>query len=109
MLVDVLHHTNDPVILMTEASRVARRGILIKDHLQQHLLDRACLRLMDWVGNQPHGVVLPYTYWTQSQWRTAWDNLGLRMECQRTRLDLYPAWAGFLFERNLHFMALLTG
>jgi ubiquinone/menaquinone biosynthesis C-methylase UbiE len=32
MFVDVLHHTEDPIILLREATRVGRR-IIIKDHL----------------------------------------------------------------------------
>ena len=31
VFVDVLHHTNDPVLLLREAARVARNTIVIKD------------------------------------------------------------------------------
>ena len=53
MLVDVLHHTADPTILLREATRAARHSMLIKDHLLQGPLAYPTLRLMDWVeGNR---------------------------------------------------------
>lgn len=60
--VDVLHHTGDPQRLISEAARVARKAVIIKDHLSENKLDHLTLRVMDWVGNAPHGVVLPYNY-----------------------------------------------
>src|SRR5258706_10329694 len=38
VFVDVLHHTQDPLILLREANRVARKSILIKDHTKDGLL-----------------------------------------------------------------------
>ena len=73
MLVDVLHHTDDARVLLREAGRVARRAVLLKDHRTARLLARATLRVMDWVGNKPHGVVLPYNYWSEARWRQAWQ------------------------------------
>jgi len=55
---DVLHHTQDPAVLLREAVRVSRSFVLLKDHLDENILDDVTLRLMDWVGNRPHGVVL---------------------------------------------------
>src|SRR5919108_1423747 len=51
MFVDVLHHTIDPMILLHEAIRVARKGVVIKDHTCNGSFDNLILRLMDQVGN----------------------------------------------------------
>ncbi len=63
LFVDVLHHTVDPNVLLREAARVARRGVVIKDHTQDRALAGPTLRFMDFVGNAHHGVALPYNYW----------------------------------------------
>lgn len=59
LLVDVLHHTEQPALLLKEAVRITRRFILIKDHYCQNGVDRLTLRFMDWFGNRAHGVALP--------------------------------------------------
>jgi len=107
MFVDVLHHANDPMVLLREAARVARTGVLIKDHLDQGVLANATLRFMDQVGNRKHGVALPHNYWKQSQWDQAWRELQLAPAVCKTRLGLYPFPASLVFERGLHFLSLL--
>jgi SAM-dependent methyltransferase len=107
MFVDVLHHTADPMILLREAVRVSRRGVLIKDHCLEGWLAGPTLRFMDWVGNARHGVALPYNYWPWAQWQSAWTELGLCPTNCRRRLHLYPPPASWLFERSLHFIAWL--
>src|SRR5262249_34480642 len=77
MFVDVLHHTDDPMVLLREAKRVAREGVLLKDHAAEGLLARPTLRLMDHVGNARYGVSLPYNYWSRARWLEAFDILGL--------------------------------
>ena len=59
---DVLHHTDDPAAVLAECARVARRGVVIKDHLREGLFAGPTLRFMDWVGNRGHDVRLPYNY-----------------------------------------------
>ncbi len=105
MFVDVLHHTEDPLALLREAMRVASRYVVLKDHTCDGLLATPTLRLMDWVGNAPHGVALPYNYWTERQWRLAFDGLGASPGIWIKRLGLYPRPASWIFERNLHFIA----
>ena len=62
---------------------------------------------MDWVGNAPHGVVLPYNYWTKSQWDVVFEDLNLCVDSWEPRLNLYPFPANLLFDRSLHFIASL--
>lgn len=106
LLVDVLHHTADPALLLGEARRVAR-AIVLKDHLLSGWLAGPTLRLMDWVGNAGHGVALPYSYWSEPRWRAVFAELGLRVAAWRESLGLYPLPADWLFGRRLHFLARL--
>lgn len=105
MFVDVLHHTEDPMILLSEAARVARIAVVLKDHCRDGLLAQQTLRFMDWVGNARHGVVLPYNYWSDAQWQEGFAKLGLKTAERRDSLGLYPFPASLAFERSLHFIA----
>ena len=107
MFVDVLHHTNDPSVLLREASRVAKLGVVIKDHTMDGLFSYPILRFMDWVGNAHHGVALPYNYWARSRWEREFHELGLKVQGLNINLGLYPFPASLIFERNLHFVAFL--
>lgn len=107
MFVDVLHHTDDPSVLMREARRVSRNVVLIKDHYSDGVGADLTLRLMDWVGNAPHGVRLPYNYWGRSQWRRTWEAEGLDVSRVTTELALYPWPLSMFFDRSLHFVAEL--
>lgn len=106
--VDVLHHTDDPQVLISEAARVARKAVVIKDHLSENALDHATLRAMDWVGNAPHGVVLPYNYASRAQWNGWFQTAGLTEDVFTTDVPLYPFPLSAVFGRKLHFVARLT-
>jgi len=107
VLVDVLHHAESPASLLRESARVARRFVIIKDHLLEGLLAAPTLRFMDWVGNDRHGVALPYNYWRSDEWRKAFDESSLSPEEWRTQIGLYPYPASLFFERGLHFVCRL--
>ncbi|MEX0802185.1 MAG: class I SAM-dependent methyltransferase [Candidatus Binatia bacterium] len=107
MFVDVLHHTTDPMVLLREAVRVARKTIVIKDHTLEGLFAGFTLRFMDTVGNARHGVPLPYNYWPRRRWFEAFDALGLQVGIWNSKLGIYPWPARWIFERSLHFVARL--
>lgn len=108
LFVDVLHHTEAPARLLAEAKRVSKSGIVIKDHFREGVFADATLRFMDWVGNAQHGVVLPYNYLSDPEWRGIWSKLGLKVERLTDKVGLYPAPFSWLFDRRLHFVARLA-
>lgn len=107
MVVDVLHHTDDPAAVLAEISRVAPT-VIIKDHLRDGVAANLTLRFMDWVGNAAHGVRLPYNYLSRREWTRIWGALGLDTSAFATRLSLYPKPFSWLFDRQLHFVTILS-
>ena len=107
MFVDVLHHTDNQIKLLSEAKRVARKLILLKDHTMNGILAHSTLRLMDWVGNAHHSVALPYNYWPEQRWREALSQLRIPIKRRDSYLNLYPFPASLVFQRHLHFLAAL--
>jgi ubiquinone/menaquinone biosynthesis C-methylase UbiE len=90
MFIDVLHHTQDPMVLLREATRVARKAVVIKDHTLEGLLAGPTLRAMDWIGNARYGVSLPYNYWTKREWLDAFNELEVEVGSWISNLGLYP-------------------
>jgi SAM-dependent methyltransferase len=107
LLVDVLHHADDPVALLRECARVARSAVVLKDHDRDGFLASRTLRFMDWVGNARHGVRLPYNYLSWRRWQSAFASVGLELDSLCRRLGLYPRPASWVFDRRLHFVARL--
>lgn len=106
-LVDVLHHTDDPGALLAEVGRVAKH-VIIKDHYRNGPFAFSRLRLMDWVGNAPHGVRLPYNYLSRAEWTALWDSRGFRPVKIEENLGLYAFPLDLVFGRGLHFIATLA-
>jgi len=107
LFVDVLHHTGDVTTLLREAARVARKFVILKDHLSESSFDHFTLRAMDWVGNRPHGVTLTYNYQSFEEWNKHFAACGLQAVQVTNNLPLYPLPFSLLFGRKLHFVAQL--
>jgi len=108
MLVDVLHHAETPIGLLREAVRVARLGVIIKDHYAENRLDQWTLMAMDWFGNSGYGVPSPFRYWSRAEWRHHLTASRLRQEVTHTTLHLYPPPLDTIFGRGLHFITRCT-
>lgn len=107
IVVDVLHHTDDPALVLAEIARVAP-VVIVKDHLRDGIAANLTLRFMDWVGNAAHGVRLPYNYLSRREWTRMWRGLELETSRFGTRLALYPRPFSWLFDRGLHFVTVLS-
>ncbi len=105
LLVDVLHHTDEPRVLLRECARIARHAVIVKDHLREGFAALPTLRFMDWVGNAPHGVRLPYHYLTRDEWRELLASERLTATRWDERIGLYPGVADRVFGRRLHVLA----
>jgi ubiquinone/menaquinone biosynthesis C-methylase UbiE len=108
LLVDVLHHTEDPSVILKEALRVTKQSILIKDHVREGFLSEVMLRFMDYAGNRYNGPRLFYKYLNQSDWECLYKKVGLKVKQRRDRLNLYSFPLNLLFDRKLHFFAVLN-
>lgn len=106
MLVDVLHHTVDPLALLREALRVTRRWLIVKDHTLKGFAAGLRLKIMDHAGNSDHGVALPYNYMSQKQWEELERILNVKLTTKINDLDLYRWPLNFIFGAGLHFIAL---
>lgn len=107
MFVDVLHHTLNIEGLLREARRVTRRYVLLKDHICSGFYDRCALSLMDWVGNRPHGVSLPYNYQSREAWEQIFSACALQIVTWTETVPLYPRPFKWLFGRKMHCIILL--
>jgi SAM-dependent methyltransferase len=107
MFVDVLHHTTNVERLLTQAKRIARKGIVMKDHYCESRLDYYTLAFMDRVGNPQYGIPLPNNYKSVSEWRELFGRLGVHEIRTVTDLGLYPVPFNLIFGRGLHFVSIL--
>ncbi len=108
MIVDVIHHCNDPLVMLRECARVSSKWVVVKDHVSDSMVDKWTLMFMDWVGNKAHGVTLPFNYLSSPEWSTALNHAGLRDVKGIDRLDLYPFPFNHIFGRRLHCLHLLS-
>ena len=105
LLINVLHHTNDPALVLAEAARVARHGVVIKDHYANTRFDFYTLVAMERIGNAFMNISQPYNFFSEKQWNAVFDRVGLRTESVRKRFVSYNAIIDLIFGRNLHFIA----
>lgn len=79
-LVDVLHHCSDPRKVLSEAVRVAKKMVVIKDHFAFGPVTHKMLYWMDIVGNAKDSIPSPGTYFEPAQWVRLVGEAGGRIE-----------------------------
>ena len=67
-LIDVLHHTKNSSALFSEAFRVAKYSVLIKDHYYENRFGKMLLKLVDVLGNFRDKVKTPFYFKSRSEW-----------------------------------------
>ena len=107
MMIDVLHHIDDPEKVFAEVVRVSDKYILIKDHILHGKWSYMKLKSMDYVGNKQYSVRLPYNYLTKQRWEKMFEDNNLEVVYYEDKLHLYSFICHWLFDSNLHFIALL--
>lgn len=105
LLINVLHHTDDPAAVLSEAARVAARGVIVKDHYANTKFDFYTLVVMERIGNAFIDINQPYNFFSTRQWTDLFKRLGLKTEAIRETFVSYNAVVDLFFGRNLHFIA----
>ena len=108
MMIDVLHHTNDPVATLRECVRVARQFVLVKDHIADSMYDDLRLRFMDWFGNRPFGIPMTYEYMSSKEWEEAFAAVGVTPTTNLRRIQTCPPPFYYLLDHDVHFIASLA-
>ena len=107
MLVDVLHQTDKPSVLLREAARVSRQYVILKDHTQRYRSPSDVAN--DGLGRQyPSWRRLPYNYLSLAEWMLLFEEVSLKDSAIYNKPRLYGAPADWLFGRSLHFIAQLS-
>ena len=105
VLSDVLHHSPDPEALLRECLRVARRCVLVKDHLAFGPLSQKLLWLMDVAGNHATQVAVRGTYLSLEQWFELAERAGGRIAAMRWPLRIHDLPWRLLTRSELQFAA----
>ncbi len=88
-LLTVLHHTRDPIMILCEAKRVARRVVIIEDLYDGRLQKYLTLAMDSILNTEFFGH--PHSNKTKKEWETIFHTLNLRIIDERSR----PFWIFF--------------
>lgn len=101
---DVLHHVpseKGQFTLFSECCRVAKIGVVVKDHVEKWLPDRMILVAMDLVGNFFHGVPSPGNYITPQGWDRLYAESGVVSSWRKgSPLGIHGAGVSWLTEKT---------
>lgn len=79
LLIFVLHHAEDPRVLLREASRVARRAVLVVEDTPRTAFDRAWGRLHIRSFNKRHKIPWTGRLRSEWEWRRLFSSMGMAL------------------------------
>jgi ubiquinone/menaquinone biosynthesis C-methylase UbiE len=79
MLIFVLHHAEDPAILLREAARIARRAVMVVEDTPRTMLDRRWGELHIRSFNKRHSIPWTGRIRTDREWRQFFRFLGMQL------------------------------
>ncbi len=105
---DMLHHSDNPKAILSEAARIARHWVVVKDHEARNRWDHYMLTCLDWLGNAGTGVPLPYRFLSPTEWQVLFQQSGLQEAERCNALRYWPGLLGYLIDRRYHFISKLA-
>ena len=92
LLVFVLHHTPEPLVVLQEALRVSRCGVLVVENHVQGWLRRQVTRAIDSIPHWQYGVPICYHTHSIGEWHDLFEQLPAHVELI-TQFNLGSFWA----------------
>ncbi len=95
LLVFVLHHTPDPLVVLAEALRVSRCGVIVVENDVEGRLRQALTRAVDSIPHWQHGVPICYHAQTIREWQALFERLPVRVQLL-SRFQVGWFWSNFV-------------
>jgi len=110
IIADVVHHDPEPLRVLRECRRVAKRLVILKDHKVDGpavTLPYRRICLMDWAANVQYGIPCLYDYPTRAGWHDRFTQIAAPIVHEHQRLQLYPPPYRWFFTPALQYVAVL--
>ena len=85
----VLHHCHDQEGVLREATRIARRKVIVLEDVAESKPEEAWVRFFDILCNLPNGFQADMAYKTESEWAKSFKEAGLEVK-SRQRIYTLP-------------------
>ncbi|MEM6853427.1 MAG: class I SAM-dependent methyltransferase [Planctomycetota bacterium] len=111
IVADVVHHDAEPLRVLRECRRVAKRLVILKDHKVDGpavTLPYRRICLMDWAANVQYGIPCLYDYPTREGWHERFAEIGAEVQNEHTRLQLYPRPYRWFFTPRLQYLTVIN-
>ncbi len=83
LLITVLHHSEDPITVLSEAKRIANHIIIIED-TYKNIVQKYLTLLTDTIVNFGHSK-MTYQNKSETGWENTFNDLGLRIEVKKNK------------------------